>query len=120
MKILVVDDSDDMRMILGRFLRTQRFEVFFAKDGLEGLERAKEIKPDLILLDVDMPKMNGIAVCGFLRKESETGKTPIIFLTSDDKIGTVEDALEKGANGYLFKPFDFTKLSHEIDKVLSH
>jgi DNA-binding response OmpR family regulator len=116
-KILVIDDDVGIRDVLARVLKTREYDVSFAEDGLEGLEKAEEIGPDLILLDVQMPRMNGLSLCHLLKKGHKTAKIPVLFVTSDGTLGTVEDALKEGANGYIVKPIDFVRLTEKIEAL---
>ncbi|MFA5181177.1 MAG: SpoIIE family protein phosphatase [Syntrophales bacterium] len=105
-RILVIDDSDDSRELIGRFLERAGYEVMTAIDGQDGLNKAFTVDPDLILLDIMMPGMDGYEVCETLKKEGRTRDIPVIFLSalgeSRDKIR----GLEIGGADYITKPFD--------------
>ncbi len=105
-RILVIDDSDDSRDLIGRFLEKAGYEVMAATDGQDGLTKALAAEPDLILLDIMMPGMDGYEVCETLKKEARTRDIPVIFLSalgeSRDKIR----GLEIGGADYITKPFD--------------
>ena len=105
-KILVVEDEKDMVYAVTLQLEANDYEVITASDGLEGLEKAKKEKPDLIVLDLMLPKMDGHKICGLLKADTRYNKIPIIMFTaraqeSDRKMGK-----EVGANAYITKPFD--------------
>jgi signal transduction histidine kinase len=115
--VLVADDEPDMR----RFLRTQldsEYDVLEAADGLQALEKAMQFLPDIILLDMMMPEMDGLAVCRELRKHEETAVVPIILLTARADEETKFNALELGANDFLAKPFSSTELHARIRNLV--
>ena len=92
------------------------FEVDVAYDGQEGLSKARNLKPDLVILDVMLPKMNGYKVCRFLKFDRKYQHIPIIMLTSRAKKSDVEIGKQTGANEYLFKPYNPTKLVEIVKK----
>jgi two-component system alkaline phosphatase synthesis response regulator PhoP len=103
-KILIVDDEPDILEIITYNLQINGYDVQTAKDGDQGLQKAKEFKPDLIILDIMMPKKNGIEVCKILRSKPEYDDTLIIFLTAlNDELSHVK-GLEFGADDYISKP----------------
>jgi DNA-binding response OmpR family regulator len=112
--ILIIDDEPGIRAILGRLLKAEGYEIVFAQDGLEGLETAKKVHPAMILLDQTMPQMDGLSLCQLLKDNKETAGIPILFVTGEGKLGSVEDALQAGAVGYITKPFDLKRV---VDKV---
>ncbi|HTQ50678.1 MAG TPA: ATP-binding protein [Candidatus Acidoferrales bacterium] len=115
--VLVADDEPDMR----RFLRSQLdedYDVLEAADGIQALEKATQFLPDIILLDMMMPEMDGLAVCRELRKHEETSVVPIILLTARADEETKFNALELGANDFLAKPFSSTELHARIKNLI--
>ncbi|MGA9778919.1 MAG: ATP-binding protein [Verrucomicrobiia bacterium] len=115
--VLVADDEPDMR----RFLRTQLdadYDVLEAADGIQALEKATQFLPDIILLDMMMPEMDGLVVCRELRKPEETAMVPIILLTARADEETKFNALELGANDFLAKPFSSTELHARIRNLV--
>jgi signal transduction histidine kinase len=115
--VLVADDEPDMR----RFLRSQLdadYDVLEAADGLQAAEKAMQFLPDIILLDMMMPEMDGLAVCRELRKHEETAVVPIILLTARADEETKFNALELGANDFLAKPFSSTELHARIKNLV--
>jgi len=103
-KILIVDDEPDILEIITYNLQINGYDVQTAKDGDQGLQKAREYKPDLIILDIMMPKKNGIEVCKILRSQPEYDDTLIIFLTAlNDELSHVK-GLEFGADDYISKP----------------
>ena len=103
-KVLIADDEPDIRELLQYNLSAAGFEVILAKDGDEALDKAKKNKPDLILLDVMMPKKSGVEVCKILRSQIQFSETLIVMLTALNDDGSVVKGLETGADDYIGKP----------------
>lgn len=103
-KILIADDEPDILEILKFNLDNEGYEVITAKDGDEALEKARRNQPDLVILDVMMPKKNGVEVCQILRGQPAFNDTLIIFLTAVNDEGTHIKGLETGADDYISKP----------------
>jgi two-component system alkaline phosphatase synthesis response regulator PhoP len=103
-KVLIADDEPDIREILEYNLAAEGFEVVVAKDGDDALDKAKKSKPDLILLDVMMPKKSGVEVCRLLRLQPAFAETLIVMLTALGDDGSVIKGLETGADDYIAKP----------------
>ena len=101
-KILVIEDEESIRNIIRAFLEDAGYTVFVAGDGLEGVNKFHEKNPDLVLLDLMLPKMNGFTVCEILRKES---RTPIIMLTALDDDDSQLKGFDALADDYITKPF---------------
>jgi len=117
-KILVVDDEEDVVTFIKRALTMEGMEVITAFDGLSALDTALEQEPDLIILDIMMPIMNGYEVCARLRLEDKTKNIPIILLSSAYTTDTVRQAKVAGGSGYVAKPFTPAELVSEIRKLL--
>lgn len=117
-KILIADDELEIQNIVKRFLNLLGFDPIIASNGDEAFSKAKIQRPDVILLDVNMPKMNGFAVCQKLRENLSTKFTPIVMLTerfmTEDKV----TAFNRGADDYLAKPFDLLELKVRIETLL--
>ena len=109
-RILVVDDNADDRCLQIAYLRTQSYRVYAAEDGLDGVEKARMVLPDLILMDVCMPVCDGIAACRLLKADPRTGAIPLIFLTSAAQPNERVRGLMVGAVDYITKPFDFEEV----------
>jgi len=116
--ILVVDDETDLLDLIEYNLHKEGFKVLKAENGEEGIKVAKEHRPDLILLDIMMPKMDGLEAVEIMRKDEELQKTPIIFLTARSDEKTEIDGLNKGGDDYITKPISTTKLVSRIKAVL--
>ena len=114
--VLVVDDSDDIRFMLKRMLEINSYQVIEAVNGQQAVEIAKQECPDLILMDLNLPEIDGLTAAQQIRKSKEACKdTKIVAITAHHVYGMKEAALEAGCDEYLIKPIDFD----ELDKVLS-
>lgn len=118
-KILIVDDSQTTRMVIKSRLAVSDFTVVEAEDGEEGLALAKTEQPDLILLDVMMPGLNGLEVCKRIKADPELKKIPIFFISVKAEEKDIKAGLAVGANGYITKPYEGSELIDTINKALS-
>ncbi len=116
--ILVVDDEKDLLDLIEYNLKKEGFKVLKAENGEEGIERAKEFHPDLVLMDIMMPKMDGMEAVEKMRKDDELKSIPIIFLTARSDEKTEVEGLNKGGDDYITKPISTTKLISRIKAVL--
>ncbi|TNE71834.1 response regulator transcription factor [bacterium] len=116
--ILVVDDESDLLDLIEYNLKKEGYDVLKAEDGLDGIRMAKKYKPDLVLLDIMMPKMDGLETCEQIRADDEIKHTPIIFLTAKSDEKTEIQGLNLGADDYLTKPISTSKLVSRITAVL--
>ena len=114
-KILVVDDDTNICELLRLYLIKEGYQVTTANDGEEGLEKFNQLKPDMVLLDVMMPKMDGLEVCRRIRK---LGNTPVMMLTAKGETFDKVLGLELGADDYMVKPFDTKEVVARIKAVL--
>lgn len=117
-RILVVDDSAVIRKVVSHQLEADGYLVMTANDGLEALKTASKEKPDLILLDYLMPKMDGLAVMKKLKSQLATRFIPIIMLTAKDEIEAEVEAIQSGADDYMTKPFSPKRLQARISRLL--
>lgn len=115
MKVLIIEDDLALADVLAFTLRRAGFETCLAHDGLEGLERWQVISPDLVILDLNLPKLDGMVVC---RRISATGGTPIVILSVRGDDDDVVLGLESGADDYIVKPFSPRQLTARIEAVL--
>jgi DNA-binding response OmpR family regulator len=116
--ILLVDDEDDLLWVVGRALHDEGYTVRMAHDGAEAIEMTQRQQPDLIVLDVSMPKIDGFTLCQTLRARGELTEVPVLFLTGRN---TIEDRLhgfDTGADDYMIKPFDLRELKARIRALL--
>jgi DNA-binding response OmpR family regulator len=116
--ILIVDDNEYGRDILRRLLITKGYQLAFAANGLEALNKAAQLIPDLILLDVMMPGMDGFEVCRRLRKDTILADVPIIMLTALDEPHARMQGLEAGADDFITKPFDRDELRARVQTII--
>ena len=118
-RILVVDDTRDILQVVARRLESWGYEALTADSGEEGLRIAQERLPDLVLLDIMMPKMKGRDVCARLKADPKTQKIPVIFLTALGLADHVKAGMDLGADDYIVKPFEPAELKERISVVLS-
>ena len=113
-KILLVDDSATTLMMEQLMLRGQAYRIVTARNGREAVAAARNEKPDLILLDVVMPEMNGFEACRRIRQEEPAGQMPIIMVTPSDEERHVESSFRSGCNDYITKPIDRNELLTKV------
>ncbi|MEH6345836.1 MAG: response regulator [Bermanella sp.] len=116
--ILIVDDSATMMEGHKRILEKQGHTVFSAEDGEEGVEKSLEIMPDLILMDVVMPKMNGFQATRKITRNEQTKHIPVVIVTSKDQQTDIMWGKRQGASDYLIKPADDTMLKETVNRFL--
>jgi len=117
--VLVVDDDPVILKLLEVNFEMEGFEVVRAADGAEGLERARAVLPDIVVLDVMMPRMTGYEVAKALREDDETAHIPIIFVTARAQSSDVERGMELGVDDYVTKPFDPLDLIARVNTLLA-
>jgi len=117
-RILLADDEEDIKTVVTMFLESQGYEVLTAFDGLDALEKARTEKPDLILLDIMMPVLDGFEVCKRLKEDAATGNIPILILSAAAHVESVNRGLRAGAKDYIVKPFEPEKLLEKIEQVI--
>lgn len=120
MKVLVVEDDRSIQMVLELVLgRVAKCQVFTASNGREGLDTIRREKPDVVLLDLMMPEMDGFEVCQNAKADEATKHIPIIFLTAQPQPASVARAMALGAAGYIVKPFDPIRIVEQINEALA-
>ena len=117
-KILLVDDSSTALLLSRMVLQGMSYDVVTARDGLEGLEKAKQVHPDLILLAVMMPRMDGIEACKRLRDDPATASIPIIMVTTRGEEAIAEASYAYGCNEFVTKPVDAAELLAKVRNCL--
>ena len=117
-RILIVDDVESIVMTVKMFLERHHYEVITANNGQEGLEKAKTEKPDLIILDLMLPRMHGYKVCGLLKKDVRYAKIPIILFTEKAKEEDIKLGEEVGADAYINKPFEPQVMLSKIKELI--
>lgn len=118
MKVLIAEDEKDIRRLVVFTLERAGYEVIEAGDGREALRLATENQPNLILLDIMMPFLNGYEVCRKLRETSELKDTPIVLLSAKAQNYEIGEGLEAGATDYLIKPFIPRELAAKVKQIL--
>lgn len=117
-RILAIDDEPRVVELLKKRLERVGYEVITATGGLEGFEKACEQKPDLILLDIIMPEVDGLTVLRRLKAEETTSEIPVIIVTAKGRTDTIFEAKGYGAMDYIIKPFQWTELLRLIKRYL--
>lgn len=118
-RLLIIEDDEQVRLLVARFLRRKDWEFHDAADGREGLVKAAALRPDVVLLDVQLPDMEGWDICRKLRTGASLSSAAVIML-SGKRLEPADKAkgLEAGADDFLAKPFDLTELMLRIDAIL--
>ena len=120
-KVLLVEDDPDIQKVARMSLKLRGVqEVHVADNGEECLARVRDLRPDVILLDVMMPKLDGYETCARLKRDPETSSIPVIFLTAKAQHFEVKRGIDAGAVGYLIKPFDPMTLHDQIVALLEN
>ena len=117
-KILSIDDSKTIRLLLARMLRPFQVELREAGNGEEGLAQAKEVRPDLIILDYNMPVMDGVSMLQHLRHDPQLKSIPVIMLTAESNPKIISTAARLGVRDYIVKPFQEQPLLAKVSKVI--
>ena len=116
-KVLIIDDQEEIRDLVDASLHDTEFEVIKASNGRVGIEMAREDKPDIILLDIMMPDLDGFMTCQMLKQYSETKDIPVIFLTAKHTMKGRTIALMAGAHDYIMKPFSPDDLLRRLRRM---
>ena len=117
-RILIVDDNSANRELLEAYLVDIDCEIETAEDGQQAMEMAESFKPDLILLDVMMPKLSGFEVCQKLKSDPALKNTMILMVTALNELGDIERAVEAGTNDFLSKPVNRVELTKRVENML--
>ena len=117
-KILIVDDNQANCELLDAYLAEYDCEIDFAYDGQQALDKVAEFKPDLILLDVMMPKLNGFEVCEKLKSDENTRQIMILMVTALNELGDIERAVNAGTNDFVSKPVTKLELLKRVENML--
>ena len=117
-KILVIDDEPDIVKVIADRLELHGYEVIGAYNGSEGLKKAQDEGPDVILLDIILPEMHGFEVCKKLKENPKTSKIPVILITGAGLEDVAKDESEVQAEAYIAKPFESKKLVNTIGTVI--
>ena len=117
-KILIIDDAVELNQLIQTRLEADRHQVITAYNGKEGLEKVESEQPDLIILDVNMPEMDGFEVCRTLKSDDRYNKIPIIFLSAMAQQDEINAGKKAGADAYVVKPYEPTILLAKIESLL--
>jgi len=118
-KILIAEDERDIRDLVAFTLRFAGYEVFAAPNGEEAVELASKVYPDLILMDVRMPRMTGYEACKVMKANPDLKDIPVVFLTARGQETEIQQGLEAGAEEYLLKPFAPDQLTARVKAILA-
>lgn len=118
-RILIVDDNQANRELLEAYLATTDCELDIAVDGREALDKARSFRPDLILLDVMMPKLSGFEVCQKIKQDAELKGIMILMVTALNELGDIERAVDAGTNDFLSKPVQKLELLKRVENLLA-
>lgn len=118
-RILIVDDNQANRELLEAYLSTLDCELDIAVDGREALDKARTFRPDLILLDVMMPKLSGFEVCQKIKQDAELKGIMILMVTALNELGDIERAVDAGTNDFLSKPVQKLELLKRVENLLA-
>ena len=118
-KIVMIEDSKVLGTALAGALKVEGIEVHWAKNGVEGVSAAKQIKPDLILLDLMLPKLSGFDVCKLLKTDNATWRIPVVIMSTLSDPESRDRAQEAGADFFIPKPYDLEDTLNEIKKYLN-
>ena len=116
-KVLLVDDSNTVLMMEKMILAKGPFEIVTARDGLEAVAKSKSEKPDVILLDVMMPNLDGLSACAAIRAQAETADIPIIMVTTRGEEQSIETAFRNGCTDYVTKPINGVELLAKLQNL---
>lgn len=119
-KMLIVDDEPNIVMSLEYTFKKNNFQVFIARDGQEALDILKSELPDIIILDVMMPMVDGYATLEQIKLDERLNKCKVIFLSAKNKTSDIEKGIALGADLYMTKPFSVKKLVEEVNTLVSH
>ena len=117
-KILIVDDEPNIVMTLEYTFKKSNYEVFIARDGQEALDILKSNFPDVIILDIMMPMVDGFATLEQIRKDDNLQHTKVMFLSAKNKESDIERGLALGADAYMTKPFSIKKVVEKVEELL--
>ena len=117
-KILIADDNQQNCELLDAYLSEEGYEIFMAFDGQQTLEKAAECSPDLILLDIMMPRLSGYEVCQQLKRSREMKNIPVLVVTALNETGDIEKAVEAGCDDFLSKPVNSLELRTRVRSLL--
>jgi CheY-like chemotaxis protein len=117
-RVLIADDNDQNRELLDAYLANENYQILMARDGEETLQIVREQQPDLILLDIMMPRMSGYEVCEQLKADTEFSGIPVLIVTALNEMGDIEKAVAAGCDDFLTKPVNQLELKTRVRSLL--
>ncbi|MEZ6059517.1 MAG: response regulator [Planctomycetaceae bacterium] len=117
-RVLIADDNEQNRELLDAYLSDEGYEILMANDGHQTLQAVEQQHPDLILLDIMMPRMSGYEVCEQLKADAETRDIPVLMVTALNEMGDIEKAVEAGCDDFLTKPVNQLELKTRVRSLL--
>ena len=117
-RVVIADDNQQNCELLDAYLADEGYEIYMASDGQETLDRVAETQPDLILLDIMMPKLSGYEVCQKLKEDEKTAAIPILMVTALNEMGDIEKAVAAGCDDFLTKPVNRLELTTRVRSLL--
>lgn len=117
-KILIVEDDVLVAELLKDNLESLPYKLFVAYDGQAGLDLVRKEKPDLVILDIGLPQINGFTLCKYIKTTDSTKHARVIMLTGKKTVGDIDDSYQAGADAYVNKPFDWDRLLVHIQKLM--
>jgi DNA-binding response OmpR family regulator len=118
-RILLIDDNRTVFRLLDAIVRIKGYHLLYAENGQQGIVKARQEQPDLILLDVMMPDIDGFKVCQYLKENADTREIPVLFLTARGAEGDLEAGRRAGADGFMTKPFQTVEVLNQIKRMLA-
>jgi len=115
-KILLVDDEKNIRLVVGKSLEKAGYDVIYAVDGVDAVEKANEVNPDLVLLDLRLPKMNGFLVLEALKSDAATEEIPVVIVSALSEEDDIQKTISLGAEDFLVKPINQSDLLNAVEK----
>jgi DNA-binding response OmpR family regulator len=119
-KILIAEDEQDIRDLITFTLRFAGYQVIATTDGEEAYQAAKDIMPDLILLDVRMPRLNGYVACKKIKTNDKMQHIPVVFLSAKGQEAEIQTGMDAGATEYIIKPFSPDQLTERVQAILKN
>lgn len=116
-KVLIVDDEPSILLSLEFLMKKEGYKVFIARDGKEAFDIIKEVRPNIILLDIMMPNVDGYQVCKFVKGTSEYAQTKVVFMSAKNKESDIEQGYDLGADLYIPKPFSTRDLVKKVNML---
>ncbi len=119
-RILLIDDHQTVFRLLEAIVRIKGYTLLYAESGQQGIVMTRQEQPDLVLLDVMMPDIDGFKVCQYLQENDDTKEIPIMFLTARGADGDLEAGRKAGADGFMTKPFQTMEVLKQIERLLAN